>query len=314
MRTNHFQKPEAALQRAQEFISVGKEQDALNSLHDMIKDRRHKQWSQTHELIMLKYVELCVNLKNSSLAKDGLYQYKIQTQQVALKSLEAEQKTNEAQKSSIEKVEEIDDLDAAIDAPENMMLRCVSGAAQQDRMDRTVLSPWLRFLWDSYRNSLDLLRNNCYRRNEFRKLCETLRLHLSQIQKSQAMGHTVKLTNLESLALMQETRLIQLDTAIQMELWQEAYRSAEDLHNMMLLSKDKDKKIVKPSSYVNYYDKLALKFSIYKDMKKSFTDEEAMDQSTRVLLATLSIPDGADSPTILTKHLDIEDQHQSNIR
>lgn len=37
MKTNNFHKPEAALQRAQEFISVGKEQDALHSLHDMIK-------------------------------------------------------------------------------------------------------------------------------------------------------------------------------------------------------------------------------------------------------------------------------------
>lgn len=34
---NFFQKPEAALQRAQEFISVGKEQDALEALHDVIK-------------------------------------------------------------------------------------------------------------------------------------------------------------------------------------------------------------------------------------------------------------------------------------
>ena len=72
-------------------------------------------------------------------------------------------------------------------------------------MDRAVLSPWLRFLWDSYRNCLDLLRNNylvekmyhgvaeqsfnfCQkyqRRNEFRKLCDLLRNHLGQIQKSQ---------------------------------------------------------------------------------------------------------------------------------
>lgn len=59
---------------------------------------------------------------------------------------------------------------------------------------------------------------------------------------------------------------------------------------------------------------LLQKFGIYRDMKKSFSDEEAMDQSTRVLLATLSIPDGADSPSILTKHLDIEDQHLNNIR
>uniref|UniRef100_A0A915NID5 PCI domain-containing protein n=1 Tax=Meloidogyne floridensis TaxID=298350 RepID=A0A915NID5_9BILA len=312
MRPNYqSHKPEAALQRAHEFIS---------------------------------YVELCVNLRNSTLAKDGLYQYKILTQQVAVKSLEtvletfltlAEQKTLEAQKSSIEKIEEIDDLDVA-DAPENLLLSFVSGAVPQDRMDRTVLSPWLRFQWDTFRNCLDLLRNNVYveqiyhhiarqsfafclqyqRRNEFRKLSDMLR---------------IKLTNIESLTLMLETRLCQLDTAINMELWQEAYKSAEDLHNLMQIGKDKDKKIAKPSSYVNYYDKIALvfwkggntlfhaasllqKFNIYKDMKKQFTGEEATDQATRVLLATLSIPDGAENPSILTKHLDIEEQHVANTR
>lgn len=35
--TNYFQKLEEALQRAQKFISDGTEQDALQSLHDMIK-------------------------------------------------------------------------------------------------------------------------------------------------------------------------------------------------------------------------------------------------------------------------------------
>ncbi|PIO76700.1 hypothetical protein TELCIR_01216 [Teladorsagia circumcincta] len=93
--------------------------------------------------------------------------------------------------------------------------------------------------------------------------------------------------------MMQETRLCQLDTAIQMELWQEAYRSAEDVHGMMQLSKDKDKRM---------------------DMKRSFTADEAQEQASRVLLATLSIPDGADAPSDLTRHLDIEDQHLTNIR
>ena len=98
MRANYqSHKPEAALQRAHEFISVGKQRDALQSLHDLIKvlnslislsflllwGRRQKQWSQIYEQIMLKYVELCVNLRNSTLAKDGLYQYKILTQQVS---------------------------------------------------------------------------------------------------------------------------------------------------------------------------------------------------------------------------------------
>ncbi|VDP10048.1 unnamed protein product [Heligmosomoides polygyrus] len=360
MPPNFFQKPETALKRAQELIQVGKESDALDTLHDTIKARRYKQWTQTHEQIMMKHVELCVLLKKPHVAKDALFQYKTLTHQVAVKSLEtviehflqmAEQKTEEAQKTSIEKVEEIDDLDQG-DVPETLLLSVVSGAAAQDRMDRTVLAPWLRFLWDSYRNCLELLRNNSQveqlyhritrksfqfcsryqRRTEFRKLCELLRLHLNQIQKHHiCFVCRVKLSSADSLSMMQETRLCQLDTAIQMELWQEAYRSAEDVHGMMQLSKDKDKRMVKPASYVNYYDKLALvfwkagnslfhaaallqKFIIYKDMKRSFTADEAQEQASRVLLATLSIPDGADAPSDLTRHLDIEDQHLTNIR
>ncbi|EFP04231.1 CRE-EGL-45 protein [Caenorhabditis remanei] len=363
MAPNYFQKPEAALKRAEELIQVGKESDALDTLHDTIKARRHKQWTQTHEAIMIKHMELCVDLKKQHLAKDALFQYKALTQQINVKSLEtvvehflklAESKTEEAQKQSIEKVEEIGDLDQG-DVPERLLLAVVSGAAAQDRMDRTVLAPWLRFLWDSYRNCLELLRNNAQvehlyhqisrhsfsfclryqRRTEFRKLCDLLRMHLNQIQKHQYAPNVnsfrVKLTSPESLALMQDTRLVQLDTAIQMELWQEAYKSAEDVHGMMQLSKDKDKRTVKPSSYVNYYDKLALvfwkagnslfhaaallqKFIIYKDMKKSFTQEEAQEQATRVLLATLSIPEGSDSPSDLSRNLDIEEQHVANMR
>ncbi|VDK46888.1 unnamed protein product [Anisakis simplex] len=347
MPPNFFQKPETALKRAQELISVGKELDALETLHDTIKSKRHKQWTKTHELIMLKHVELCVSLRRPHMAKDALFQYKTLTQQIAVKSLEtvilrfldlAKEKTEEAQKTSIEKVEEIDDLDQA-DAPENLLLSAVSGAAAQDRMDRTVLSPWLRFLWDSYRNCLDLLRNNAVveqlyhsiarqsfefcakyqRRTEFRKLCDHLRMHLSQIQKQQHLAHVVKLTSAESLTLMQDTRLIQLNTAIQMELWQEAYRSAEDVHGMMQLSKDKDKRMLalvfwKAGNRLFHAAALLQKFIIYKDMKKTFSSEEATDQATRVLLATLSIPDGADKPSDLTRHLDIEEQHIANIR
>uniref|UniRef100_A0A0R3S108 Eukaryotic translation initiation factor 3 subunit A n=1 Tax=Elaeophora elaphi TaxID=1147741 RepID=A0A0R3S108_9BILA len=325
MPPNFFQKPETALKRAHELISVGKEMDALETLHDTIKSKRHKQWTKTHEAIMLKHMELCVSLRRPHMAKDALFQYKTLTQQVAIKSLET--------------------------VIQRLLLSAVSGDAAQDRMDRTVLSPWLRFLWDSYRNCLDLLRNTAVveqlyhriarqsfefcakyqRRTEFRKLCDNLRLHLTQIQKHQHLAHVVKLTSAESLTLMQDTRLIQLDTAIQMELWQEAYRSAEDVHGMMQLSKDKDERMVKPASYVNYYDKLALvfwkagnrlfhaaallqKYIIYKDMKKTFSMEEAMDQATRVLLATLAIPDGADNPSDLTRHLDIEEQHIANMR
>ena len=41
-----------------------------------------------------------------------------------------------------------------------MLMKAVTGEKTQDRTDRLVLTPWLKFLWESYRQVLDLLRNN----------------------------------------------------------------------------------------------------------------------------------------------------------
>jgi translation initiation factor 3 subunit A len=61
---------------------VDKKQRALDALYDVIKSKKHRQWSKIHEAIMEKYLELCVELKKSHIAKEGLYQYKNISQQV----------------------------------------------------------------------------------------------------------------------------------------------------------------------------------------------------------------------------------------
>jgi len=42
----------------------------------------------------------------------------------------------------------------------SLLMSAVSGEDMQDRTDRAILTPWLKFLWESYRQCLDLLRNN----------------------------------------------------------------------------------------------------------------------------------------------------------
>lgn len=54
----------------------------MDVLYDVIKSKKHRTWQKIHEPIMLKYLELCVDLRKSHLAKEGLYQYKNICQQV----------------------------------------------------------------------------------------------------------------------------------------------------------------------------------------------------------------------------------------
>ncbi|KAG8542404.1 hypothetical protein GDO81_026793, partial [Engystomops pustulosus] len=313
------------------FLEVGKKQPALDVLYDVIKSKKHRTWQKIHEPIMLKYLELCVDLRKSHLAKEGLYQYKNICQQVNIKSLEdvvraylklAEERTEAAKESSQQMVLDIEDLDN-IQTPESVLLSAVSGEDTQDRTDRLLLTPWVKFLWESYRQCLDLLRNNskverlyhdiaqqafkfCLlytRKAEFRKLCDNLRMHLGQIQRHHNQSTAINLNNPESQSMHLETRLVQLDSAISMELWQEAFKAVEDIHGLFALSK----KPPKPQLMANYYNKVSTVFwksgnalfhastlhrlyHLSREMRKNLTQEEMQRMSTRVLLATLSIP------------------------
>lgn len=197
------------------------------------------------------------------------------------------------------------------------------GEDAQDRSDRTILTPWVKFLWESYCQCLELLRTNAHvetlyhdiarmafqfclkynRKTEFRKLCDKLRKHLEDINKLPAQVTNVSMSKPETQQLNLETRLYLLDSAIQMELWQEAYKAIEDIHGLMNMSK----KMPVPKTMANYYQKLAMVFwkagnylfhaaalfklfQLSKEMKKNITQEELQRMACRVLIATLAIP------------------------
>ncbi len=116
---------------------------------------------------MFRFIELCVEMRKGRTVKEGLMQYKNIAQNVNAKSIEtvitrflglAGEKVKEAQQQAAVAVE-IDDLEAS-ETPESILLGAVSGDQSKDRTDRAVVTPWLKFLWESYRTSLETLKNN----------------------------------------------------------------------------------------------------------------------------------------------------------
>uniref|UniRef100_A0A1I8FUH8 Eukaryotic translation initiation factor 3 subunit A n=1 Tax=Macrostomum lignano TaxID=282301 RepID=A0A1I8FUH8_9PLAT len=346
----YFNKPENALKRAQEFLEVDKKESALDILAEVMKSKRHRQWNKVHEDIMLMFLDLCVELRRNQIFKEVIHQYKNMTLNVSPSSLidivrkyleQADRKTEEARQKSKDAVsaeqDEVDDLDV-IETPESLMMSAVSGETTQDRSDRAILVPWLKFMWESYRQCLDLLRNNnklerlyhdvaqmafrfCEkygRKTEFRKLNDILRSHLLKFQAQLASGQPVpptgvNLNNPDTQGYHLETRLSQLEFSMNLELYNEAYKSIEDIWNLVTLSK----KSPKPSIMANYYTKVALVFwkcgshlfhaaalhklfNLHREHKKNMASDELQTMASTVLCATLAIP----LPFVRDRHAD----------
>lgn len=192
---------------------------------------------------------------------------------------EAQNKAEEIQ-SSLEPTasrDNVEDLEA-IETPESILLSTVSGEQSKDRTDRAIVTPWLKFLWETYRTVLEILKNNARlevmyqqtanlafvfcqdftRKTEFRRLCELLRNHVQNAAKYQSQMHAINLSDPDTLQRHLDTRFQQLNVAVELELWQEAFRSVEDIHTLLSLSKRPAKNIM----MANYYEKLTRIFLV----------------------------------------------------
>lgn len=136
------------------------------------------------------------------------------------KVTEAQAKADEVQ-SSLEptaSADNVEDLEA-IETPESILLSTVSGEQSRDRTDRAIVTPWLKFLWETYRTVLEILKNNARlevmyqstamlaftfcqhftRKTEFRRLCELLRNHVQNAAKYQSQMHAINLSDPDTL-------------------------------------------------------------------------------------------------------------------
>ena len=357
----HFAKPENALKRAEELCAVGQRDAALVGMYDVLSSKRHRTWQPAMELVMMRYLELCVEMRRAKAAKDGLIQYRMVCQQVNVGSMETVLRAfmdlaDKAASDAIAKAEAItgqnledmldfDDLEAE-ETPESLMMATVGGFADsKKRTDRQVVTPSLKFLWETYRSILDVLRNNqkldelyrdtclrafgfClkYKRAvEFRRLCEILRNHIQSQTKLDPKWKEKEPLTPEAMQTHLETRFSQLNTAIDMQLWQEAYRTVEDVHAMLALMPTKPK--ARPMA--SYHSQLAKVFwvagnAVFHGMSlirlfmlsKTFaTQPPAAEMSllaSRAVLAALATP--LDPPVVDVNLLEYDLEHEKTKR
>lgn len=195
------------------------------------------------------------------------------------KVTEAQEKADEIQTTldSTNETKDIEDLEAS-ETPESILLSTVSGEQSKDRTDRAIVTPWLKFLWETYRTVLDIFKNNARlevmyqttahqafafcskyaRKTEFRRLCELLRNHLQNAAKFSSQMHAINLSEPDTLQRHLDTRFQQLNVAVELELWQEAFRSVEDIHTLLSLSKRPAKNVM----MANYFEKLTKIFLV----------------------------------------------------
>lgn len=134
----------------------------------MLRCRRARSWQKTLEAPMFLFVDLCVELKRNQQFKSIIHQYRNISIQECPQSLDdvlkyylslIKTKTEEARQQSKDAVPDVEDLDI-LETPESLMLNAVSAQGVQGRSDHTILTPWIKFLWEAYRIVLGLVVNN----------------------------------------------------------------------------------------------------------------------------------------------------------
>jgi translation initiation factor 3 subunit A len=236
----------------------------------------------------MKFLDLCVEGHRKQYARQALLQYKLAAQNTSIPSIEkvlnhliatAEAKLTTAIEKAREEisalpespaVEEDDDMPLQ---PTDMLYDAfIDTAGDRERIERRLINPAQRFTWDAYDIALDISKGSdrleaiyqsiahraftfCkvhQRKTDFRRLCEQrLRKDLANASKYAHQQHAINLADPETLNRHLDTRFMQLETAVELELWQEAFRSVEDVHGLVA-----GKKATKPSMMATYYEKL----------------------------------------------------------
>ncbi|KAG2389052.1 hypothetical protein C9374_014452 [Naegleria lovaniensis] len=334
-------KAENVLKRTADYIQSDQLNMAFLELGTIVSKfgRQIKTWHEIYEDVAKRFIKVSVELRKGQEIKSILSSYRNLCQASELKSfanvvlLYLDQAEKRAQKAIEKSKSKSVALDLENEVPENVLLSDVSGEDLKDRTDREFVTPWMRFLWETYRVVLELLKSTkepqleavyhetckrafefCQkyeRKNEFKRLSDLLRTHVKGIE----------LTSYESIEHYLSARFFQLTVAMKLDLWQDAFKSIEDIYYLISTSKDV---VIPAEQLLNYYEQLTKIFwnskhyilhayAQYKafGINRNIANQTKLQESaTNLLLSTLTTPSNDQTETIPTDFVSVRNERR----
>lgn len=316
-----------------EYVKLEKEATAFHLLHDFITNpKRRGQWTIIFEKIMTLYINLSIKLQNFLLIRDGLTHYRYMSQTSNINSLELillyyrdrmESLFNEkVKKFSEAKLIEMEDLDNE-DSPESLFLMSID---LQSKCEREEIKSVMKNLWDAYKIIIEIVRTNnkleeilmstgekifafCEkfkRKIEFKRFSESIRYYVFKLMSTHSdyfrNPFAVDITENETNDCYLNIFSLQMTSALNLKLWQEAFKICEDMNAIIKVRKTS----LKPKFLSNYFENLAKVFwnseyylyhanafyshyTIYKKFSKA-NSGEISSKTSLLVLSVLSIP------------------------
>lgn len=319
-----------------EYISLGKEKNAFILLHEFITTgKKRGQWAIVYEKIMNLYINLAIKLQNFILIRDGLNQYRYMAQLANINSLENillfyrdkmealfQEKLSKYNEGKLIEMEDIDNEDS----PENLFLMSID---LKGKCEREEIRSHMKNLWDAYKTIIEIVRTNnkledllmttsekifafCekFRRTvEFKRFSESMRFYVGKLYKNLTMYpdylkglYAVDITDSEINERYLNIFYLQTKAALNLKLWQEAFKICEDMNFLIKIRRG----FLKPKFLSDYFENLAkvfwnseyylyhanaffLHYTLYKRYSKA-NSSDISNKTNLLVLSVLSIP------------------------
>ena len=234
------------------------DEQALKMVNDFIKSSKKKIWSKSMDELMKKYIEIIIVLSQIKYFKEALTFCRSLTQSNYIEHFEgivkkAKELLLEKYKASSGKSKDFQIAHRSlINEEKEREFHDEYFSDSPNALEEEQFLAEQKFIWEAYKTLLDLTKTNsklfnlyslilkdCFtfcgenqRNHEFKALCDSVRNHLYTIKKNENkpnFANKIQISDPNILKILIQTSLNQIETANNLEEWEESFRTSEKI-------------------------------------------------------------------------------------